>query len=59
MWNRRRPPQAEPRLRGGALPVISEVEASDERSADAAAAVQFDLDDEQRKRVAVQEIGAS
>ena len=34
--------------------LLSEVEASDEKAAEAAAATQFELNDEQRKRLAVQ-----
>jgi hypothetical protein len=34
--------------------LLGEVEAADEKAAEAAAAVQFELNDEQRKRVAVQ-----
>jgi hypothetical protein len=41
-------------LRGRAQ-YLGNVEAPDERSAEAAAAVQFELNDEQRKRVAVRE----
>ena len=41
-------------LRGRAQP-LGTVEAPDERSAEAAAAAQFGLNDEQRKRLAVRE----
>ena len=41
-------------LRGRAQ-YLGNVEAPDERSAEAAAAAQFELNDEQRKRVAVRE----
>ena len=41
-------------LRGRAQ-YLGNVEAADERSAEAAAAVQFELNDEQRKRAALQE----
>ena len=41
-------------LRGRAQ-YLGTVEAPDERSAEAAAAVQFELNDEQRKRLAVRE----
>jgi hypothetical protein len=42
----------------GAGAFLGNVEAPDERSAEAAAAAQFGLNDEQRKRVAVREEGA-
>jgi hypothetical protein len=39
------------------LPRANEVEASDVASAKAAAVIQFDLDDIQRNRIMVQELG--
>jgi hypothetical protein len=39
--------------------LLGEVEVSDEKAAEAAVAAQFQLNDEQRKRVAVQEVGAN
>ena len=45
-------------LRGRAQ-YLGEVEAPDERAAEAAAVARFELNDDQRKRVAVQEVDAS
>ena len=39
--------------------LLGEVEAADEKTAEVAAAAQFELNDEHRKRVAVQEVDAS